>query len=216
MNLIKFMVILSSLVLFLTTTGCLTKRFYESDHAQRTYHEKVDSFLITEDGSTLVVLGEKYHYIFEASPNLKKVLLGSFRPMVVAHFPDFYVTTDNKITGNYTLYLDKDAPEEQRKSAIEAGFIDNNKSDLSFFAHISELSLSGHLEGTRYSAEGFPVIAQKYKFNIPYYVDITEEQSATKLAGKILITPILVLADGVLILGGAALMLFMRGCGGCG
>jgi len=207
MNIKYFVGILSSLIL-LTTTGCLTTRFYESDHASRAYHEKVDSFLMTEDGSKLVVIGEKYHYIFDASPNLKKVLLGSFRPMVMGNFSDFYVTQNNKITGNYTLDLyKKDATDEQRKSAIDAGFITNNN---------SELSLSGHLEGVRYSAEGFPEIDQRYKFNVPYYVDISEEQSTAKLVGKILITPILVLADGVLILGGAALLLFMGGCGGCG
>jgi len=136
---------------------------------------------------------------------------------VYAQFADFYVTKDNKITGNYALLLDKDAPDEQRKSAIDAGFISQDELKRPFFrSALSELALSGHLEGIRYSAEGFPTIAEKYKFNAPYYIDITEEQSAAKLAGKILITPILVLTDGVLILGGAVLVLFIRGCGGCG
>jgi hypothetical protein len=41
-------------------------RIRERQHgAPRTYDETAPSFLVTEDGSHLVVLGEQYHYIFD-------------------------------------------------------------------------------------------------------------------------------------------------------
>ncbi len=196
-----------SSIVFLSTTGCLTKKFNESRFVTGKYQDTVISYLITEDGSKFVVLGEKYHYIFDVSPNLKKVLLGSFRSVVTAYFRNAYVTKDNKITCDYFLSISEEATDEQRKSAVEAGFTSDNN---------SELSLSGHLEGIRYGTDGFPSIAQRYKFNQPYYVNITEEPSTANKAGIILLTPIVVLADGVLILAGIALVIFAGGCGGCG
>lgn len=189
-----------SSIVFLSTAGCLTPKFNESHFVTGKYQDTVISFLITEDGSKFVVLGEKYHYIFDVSPNLKKVLLGSFRSSVTAYFKEFHVSLDNKITGDYSISLSSDANDEQKKAAIDAGFITDDQSTL---------SLSGHLEGIRYSAEGFPPIGQTYKFNQQYIVEIQEEQSAANKAGKILATPIVVLADGVLILTGVALVLLV-------
>jgi hypothetical protein len=67
--------------------------------------------------------------------------------------------------------------------------------------------LSGHLEGMRYSAENFPLPAKTQAFTRPYVVTIREQESSSRLAGKILLTPITVAADGALILGGLALIL---------
>lgn len=207
MNRRHFIIGSFSSAVLLTTTGCLTKKYYESYDASLKYDDTVISFLITEDGSKLVVLSEKFHYIFDTNPQLKRILLGSFRPMVTAYFDNFYVTRDNMITGDYTLFLSGEATDEQKKNATDAGFMPYGNT-----LH----ELSGHLEGTRYSAEGFPSIAQSYKFNRPYDVRIREEPSAAKVTEKILLTPIVVLADGVLILAGAALVLLMMGGGGGG
>ena len=66
---------LSSLSL-LSVTGCVTKKLYETLETHDTqYDETALSFLVTEDGSKLVVLGEKYHYIFDdIAPSLTHVL----------------------------------------------------------------------------------------------------------------------------------------------
>jgi hypothetical protein len=195
-----------SSVVLLTTTGCLTKKFSESHYASGKYHDTIFSFLITEDGSKVVVLGEKYHYIFDATPGLKRILLGSFRPKIYADFSNLHVTLDNKITLDYKLYFVEPASDDDKKSAIDAGFVADDNSNLTF---------SGHLEGVRYRTDGFPSIAHKYMFNYPYIVEITEDQSIPNKAGKILITPIVVLADGVLILAGIALIILAGGCAGC-
>jgi hypothetical protein len=182
-----------SSVALLSVTGCLTKKLYETHETQ--YDETALSFLLTEDGSKLVVLGKKYHYIFDDfSPSLTHLLASPLRTVVEAELFNFLVRRDNVVTGHYELYLSKQASDEQRRSAIDAGFVE------------PELTLSGHLKGVRYSAKGFPSPPETQRFNRPYVVSITEE-TESKLATKIMLTPITVAADGALILGGVALVL---------
>jgi hypothetical protein len=173
--------------------GCLTARLYDTE-----YNETALSFLVTEDGSRLVVLGKQHHYIFhDIPPSLKEILLGQLRTVVVADLSNFYVRTDNVVTGDYTLSMSEGASDEQRRSAIEAGFTG------------PRLALSGHLEGVRYSAEGFPSTAHTQEFTRPYVVTIREQESGAKIAGKILLTPVTVAADGALILGGFVLLIIL-------
>ena len=178
----------------LSVAGCFTPMLYEP----RLYDETALSFLVTEDGSRLVVLGEKYHYIFDdISPSLKEILLSplNLRTVVVAVLANFYVKSDNVVTGDYFLSLSDQASEEQRKTAIGAGFVP------------PDLNLSGHLKGVRYSAKGFPFsAAQTQAFAHRYSANVRAERSKT---AKILLTPVTVTADGILILGGTALLLLL-------
>jgi hypothetical protein len=179
---------LSSLTL-LSVTGCFTPMLYKT----RPYDETALSFLVTEDGSRLVVLGEKYHYILDdISTSLKQILQSplNLRAAVVVDLTDFYVK-DNVVTGNYTLWLSDQASDEQRKSAIDAGFV------------TPDLRMSGRLKGVRYSGEGFPPTAQT-QFARKYVVSVREQPSTV---AKILLTPVTVAADGALILGGLLLFL---------
>jgi hypothetical protein len=178
----------------LSVTGCFTPKLYEP----RTYDETALSFLVTEDGSRLVVLGEKYHYIFDdISPSLKEILLSplNLRTVVIAVLANFYVNSDNVVTGDYFLSLSDQASDEQRQSAIDAGFVTPG------------LTLQGHLQGVRYSADGFPFsAAQTQGFAHRYGASIRAERSKT---AKILLTPITVAADGALILGGLLLLFLL-------
>ncbi len=183
---------LSSLTL-LSVTGCFTPMLYKT----RIYDETGLSFLVSEDGSRLVVLGEKYHYIFdEISPSLKQILLSplNLRTVVVVDLRDFNVR-DNVVTGNYSLWLSGLASDEQRKSAIDAGFV------------TPDLRVSGRLKGVRYSREGFPPTAHTQEFARKYVVSVREQPSTAATAAKILLTPVTVAADGALILGGLLLLL---------
>jgi hypothetical protein len=177
----------------LSVTGCFTPLLYKTGATQ--YDETALSFLVTEDGSKLVVLGAKYHYIFDdISPSLTHVL-GSplLRAVVVGDLMAFRVTKDNVVTGGYKLKLSEEASDEQRRSAIDAGFPE------------PELILLGNLKGVRYSAEGFPPLPETQKFTGTYTVRITEE-SETSLASKIMLTPLTVAADGAIMLGAAVLL----------
>jgi hypothetical protein len=188
---------LSSLAL-LSSTGCVTKKLYETLETHDTqYDETALSFLVTEDGSKLVVLGEKYHYIFsDISPSLTQVLGSQLRTVVAADLANFRVRRDNVVTGDYTLHLSEQASDEQRRSAAEAGFV------------VPGLTLPGHLKGVRYSAEGFPSPPETQRFTRPYVVSITED-AESKLAAKIMLTPLTVAADGVIVLGAVVLILLL-------
>ncbi len=171
----------------LSITGCLTAKLYGTRETQ--YDETALSFLVTEDGSELVVVGEKYHYIFDdISPSLRHVLGSPLRTVVTANLTSFRVRRDNVVTGDYTLELSGQASDEERRSAIDAGFV------------APELTLSGSLKGIRYSAKGFPSLTETQRFNRPYIVSITEESGAN-LPTKILLTPLAVTADGLIVLG---------------
>jgi hypothetical protein len=143
-------------------------------------------------------VGRSYHYIFnDITPSLKQILTSPLRRVVAASLSNFYVRRNNVVTGEYTISLVSDASDEERRMAIDAGFV------------TPELTLSGHVEGTRYSAEGFPSLPKTQEFTHPYVVSIREQDSSSRLAGKILLTPITVAADGILILGGVALVLLV-------
>ena len=178
----------------LSIAGCFTPMLY----APRHYDETGLAFYVTEDGSKLVVIGEKYHYIFDdVSPSLKEILLSplELRTVVAASLMNFFVGSDNAVTGGYALSLLDTASEAQRKSAIAAGFA------------VPELTLSGQLRGLRYSAEGFRLPAtDRRTFAHSYVVNVGESRSTTT---KVLLTPLAVTADGVLILAGTALVLLL-------
>ena len=141
------------------------------------------------------MLGEKYQHIFdEISPSLKQILLSPLhlRTVVVAALANVDVSSDNVVTGDYTLSLSDQTSEEQRESAIDAGFITSN------------MTLSAaHLKGVRYSAEGFHSTARTQEFARRHVVTVRAEKSK---AAKILLTPVTVVADGALILGGLFLL----------
>ena len=179
----------------------MTQKLYQSHDTQ--YEDTALSFLVTEDGSTLVVLGKRYHYIFrDITPSLRTILGSPLRKVVIAYLSNFYVRRDNAVTGEYVLVLADNASREERRLAVDSGFVTPG------------LSLSGQLAGVRYSAEGFPVFSPTQQFNRPYVVNIREQEPGSALATKILLTPITVAADGALILGGLFLFLLVVFAGG--
>ena len=98
----------------LSVTGCLTKKLYETRETK--YAERAVSFLLTEDGSKLVVLGEKSHYIFDDfSPSLKHLLGSPLRAVTEVELLNFRVRTDNVVTGDYTCSFSSRRPTSSGK-----------------------------------------------------------------------------------------------------
>jgi hypothetical protein len=191
MNRREFLTILSASFAFFSLSGCLTRKLYTPPQ----YRETVTSFLISQDGKKLVVLGKNYHYVFDMPPSLKQVLFSSFRKAIDANLYNFNVTTEQIVTGDYLLTIKKNAADKERESAIEAGFVSDR---------VHGISLSGSLKGIRYSAAGFQAESVQ-TFNHPYAVVVSEQQTSGQNAAKILLTPITVAADGVLTLAGIPL-----------
>ncbi|AOR70701.1 hypothetical protein BBJ41_24560 [Burkholderia stabilis] len=175
-------------------SGCFTPKLYKDD----AYSEKVSGFMITQDGKKLVVLGTRYHYIFDLPAQLRPVLLSGYRKSLHTTFAGFHAS-GGSITGHYRIVL-KNASDNDRQAASADGFT----------VEPAGLVLEGDIDGKRYSTEGF---AEKDKgttqpFNQPYSVYIRESPSVVGMGLRILATPITVAADGVLVLGGIVLVPF--------
>ncbi|WP_321839835.1 hypothetical protein [Burkholderia cepacia] len=80
-------------------TGCTAMLFEDGR-----YEETVDRFLVSEDGKKFVVLGEKYHYIFDMPEHLGAVLASPYRKSINASLYEF-VAQGSKISGKFRLRL---------------------------------------------------------------------------------------------------------------
>lgn len=174
-------------------SGCFTPKLYEEGG----YHEDVSGFMVTEDGKKLVVLGARYHYIFDLPDQLRRVLLSDYRKSLRSSFYAFHAS-GSSVTGHYSTVLPNDASAEDRQAAAADGFTIRN----------NNFELDGEVSGKRYSTEGFAaqhkVVAQP--FNKPYSAYIRESPSVVGMGLRILATPVTVAADGVLVLGGVLLL----------
>ncbi|VWC46427.1 5-formyltetrahydrofolate cyclo-ligase [Burkholderia lata] len=179
----------------LALSGCFTPALYENH--DETYVEHVSAFMITKDGKKLVVLGERYHYIFDLPDKLRPVLTASYRKSLHTSFGSFRVDGSD-VTGQYRTVLSKDAPDDERQAATADGFRTSR----------TQIALDGNVVGKRYSTEGFSLKPDStaQSFNERYTVAIDEAPSAFAKGLRILATPVTVAADGVLVLGGILLL----------
>jgi len=196
---IKFLqvtVLAAGLALVETFTGaCATAAMWNKQGS--TYQETVRSFQVSTDGKKLVVLGEKYHYIFDLSPTLKTTLDSPFRSSLRASFGFFNVDADNKITGRYHLHLPRTATETEKQQALAAGFKPVKRTGEHF--------VSEEISGTRYSAKYFKLPENSAQFAKTYSISVRQPEDASGTIGKILMTPVTLVADGALTVGAVAL-----------
>ena len=179
---------LHAMLLLATTAiaGCTAALF-----ADRRTSDTIVAFLIAEDRNTLVVLGEKYHYILDAPPGLVDVLRSPMRANVVPEFDVFYVANDGGVQGTCRLVLKREGRREDVAEATRLGFRRRWGGD--------PLRLSVSLTGQRFDAGGFDTSKVMDRFNQPYVVQVSEEQSTGEKAVKSVATPVTLTADGFLI-----------------
>lgn len=180
-------------------TGCFTSALVQdATTPDRTvYAETVSSILVSGNGKALVVVGEKYHYIFDAPESVKATLQSDFRKIVEVGFDRFVVDTSQRITGTYRLRIDKNAPGEQKEKALAAGFK---------ALPTGELVASGSVTGQRYAANGIQPTDASQKLQKEYQVSIAEEKALGAKPAKLLLTPITIAVDGVLFLAAIPLL----------
>lgn len=181
---------MSSLLLIACgTTGNLWKN--------PTYKEKVGSFLITEDGEKLAIIGSEYHYIFKLDNKLKNILLSKKRELVRPQFYSFKVDGENNVSGKFKIYYSS-KNENDGVWFKENGFKEINRRNGKVIRYIYSSSVSGK----RYSTND--EINQSFDFNKPYIVQIEEPASVISNIGKILATPVTVAIDGATAVAGVA------------
>jgi hypothetical protein len=181
-------------------TGCITHELREKIRSDASYTEEVTSVLFSEYGGKLVFIGDSYHYVFDAPVELSRTLHSSFRKSLFAKFKEFRVDKNAHIIGDVTITLDESALQEDKKEAIGLGYDEGSVSPT--------LELS--LEGKRYKSGGVATDRVEYKLNYTYKITVLEERSSLGKAALTVATPISVLADGVLIIGGVPLIILLQ------
>lgn len=72
----------------------------------QTYSETVNSVLISADGSKLVFLGKRYHYIFDAPENFAAFLDSPLDARAKVYIGQFDASETGTVTGYIELSLD--------------------------------------------------------------------------------------------------------------
>ncbi len=155
------------------------------------YGETFSSVLLSADGKTLAVIGEKYHYLFSAPQELKAVLREEFGQFVQPAFIGFNINTNQEITGYLRLTIAPDTPTEARAAAQAAGFKIQGKGTVA-----TELKL----EGKRYASGGIKATDSRQQLRKPYQLQIGEPKGPGIKMAALALTPITIAIDGILIL----------------
>lgn len=183
------------LVAAMLVAGCTITMF-----SNYNYNENISSILISQDKKKIVVISEKFHYIFDAPATLIKTLESPIHSKIAASFDSFKVTKDNAITGTITLRPTGETSDAERAIAKEIGFYFFNET-----YQPNNFNLTGYLKGTRYSAKEFTMPTTYYKLNKPYVVRIEAERTSIEKWLRVPLTPLTIAFDGAIALGAIVL-----------
>jgi hypothetical protein len=184
------------LVAAMLGTGCTISMF-----SNYSYNENISSILISQDKKKIVVISEKFHYIFDAPPTLINTLESPIHSKITASFDSFKVTKDNAITGTIQLHPTGETSDAERAIAKELGFYFYNKNYKQ-----GNFNWMGYIKGTRYSAKEFTMpTTTYYKLSKPYVVRIEAERTTIEKWLRAPLTPITVALDGAIALGAIVL-----------
>ncbi len=175
--------------------GCVTHSLYQDPR----YREVISSVLISSDGMKLVAQGKNYHYIFDAPVTIVKLLQSNLHPYVSGYFNSFSVYRSQEITGNYVLTLNESTPESFVNEAVALGFTIDSSSK-------AKLVYRGNLCGIRYLSGGVAPQQATHQLNDTHTVVIETPASASRVAARIVLTPVTVAVDGITVLAGVVLM----------
>jgi len=134
------------------------------DHRKPNSKEMVSSVLTTTDASTLVVITDRYHYIFTVPSPIVLALKGTFHPYVQAQFLNFHVDSGGGTRGTVILSL-LAAPGDAIAAAIAAGF-----SKVPGGAEYTTF-----LSGFRYAPRDDFRVTARYKLNQTYEVNVDDD-----------------------------------------
>ncbi len=179
--------------------ACVTAALYDQPLEQnRAFVEEVGSFLITPDGSQLIVVGKQHHYIFAANDTLKFILGWPEKNRVQASFNNFVINSDQHVSGEYRLTVDALHLSADAQALLIAKGFKSSQAGLTY---------QGVVQGTRYLANKFTLPAT-LAFHQKYTINMRENYVSTSATlERILLTPLAVAADGALIIGGIPLLL---------
>jgi len=171
---------LISVLLVLSSCGT-TKKLWKED----SYTESVKQFSFEQNGTKLLAVGSRYHYVFDGQESLIKILESDFRKEIRPSFHNFYAVND-KISGEYTLKINfSDKNSKKYKWLLDNGFTEVK----------GKLQKKDSIKGKRYKKS---VSESELKaYDKPYYITVKEKHSLGKKAFILAASPIAITADGV-------------------
>lgn len=200
-KLLVFYIIVS--ILF---TSCVQKELMSKNQ----YNESIKNFLISKDGKKLVVIGEKYHYIFEMNKTLLEILTSRQKKDIKANFSSFSIDINNNIVGKYYLSYELYRPyskEEDKLFNEDLLWLEKQKFEkVKYYSDMIKYKYGhkGKLKGVRYLASDINL--PKNSFNQEYVIRIQEENYKYDKDTRDMLSPVAQVADGVLIIGGVVLV----------
>lgn len=194
-------IILITLVISILFTSCVTKSLWSNNK----YKESIQNFLLSKDGKKLLIIGKKHHYIFSIDDNLKEVLLSKRKKNISPFFSIFKLNEHNIISGVFTLnYSAKKIEIDDKKWLKENGFTLGDSTNR----YKKTISIAGQ----RYLANEIKIPTSQ--FNKKYYINIDTKQYKYNTAERLLLSPVAVVADGILVIGTIALFVVFAKAGG--
>ncbi len=145
--------------------------------------------MVSEDASTVVIAGEKYHYIFRNQVALAELLKWKHKNLLTFNLDNqFYLSPDNTVTGKYTALCScENVHAEDIDWLKNKGFKHNIKNNA--------LSRTDTISGKLYSANDTDL--SRYKTTTSNYsVTIISRRPYDTLA-KIAFTPVTIAIDTI-------------------
>jgi hypothetical protein len=163
--------------------------------AKTQYTEKLSAIYITQDHEKIIIITDKYHYIFPANPLILSTLSGPYRSHVIASFDRFSVSDPNIVSGIFQLRIDAKADENMKAAAL----LEDYKAH-----HDGTLIAQGHLRGERYLPSNLEGAPKPEQLNREYSITVDERGMNRHKTPP---SPIKSAAEGVFYIGAIPLVL---------
>ena len=182
-------------ILIITNLTSCTSMLWKKN----SYIDKFKNVLNTKDGEKIVILGKKYHYIFnDDSLVLNKLLDWENNSKLEIEKYNIRITENNKIIGSIILKTKveknlNNALDEQDKSFLQTLGFQNSGSNQAI------LKKKIIVSGVRYAPKSDANYDTTSTSNKEFKIKVEVDDNFVDIAKKIAFTPVTVLADGVMI-----------------
>lgn len=200
----SFLVILSLLL----NSSCATRQLWEE---KRYYDDTIKEYLVSDDGSKVIFLGKKYHYIFDDNSGaVKQLLKWGGRSKLVMNIYDFKALSENDV--KLSVWISS-APQ---KELSNKNLPTLSKEEIDFLRKLgflegktgsnNMLSKKIDLNGTRYLPKPNVNYEISSSLNKEYKVKVEYSNFFDKTV-KVALTPITVAEDAIIIVTGTGLVI---------
>lgn len=183
-----FLVLSFSLVVSVIS-GC-TSQMWQAP----TFQEKILGYYGAKKDKKLIVEGQQYSYIFDATEQLIDVLEESRTTSFDPYYTDFKIDENNQVTGQFQL-MARGTPDKEKLKAM--GFFENKFNNM-----VIEVALQGKV----YQLEG-EIPLQKLAND--HYVLVQTPESGIATVGKIIATPVTLTYDAGMVIPVATMFAFV-------